>query len=108
MGAKPPSTTGSAILLEEPPSPLLNGPSRSAAPQDRALPLADSVRATSSALPPGVFFVLCAAGYAFCIVLLLAARSLAGEPAETLQVLACAGIAANAAIGLMRARSLVR
>lgn len=106
MGAMPPSTTGSAILDVE--LRLLADPA-----QDRAHPPADagrtdSVRGTSSALPPGVFFVLCAVGYALSIALLLFARLLTGETARTLQVLACAAIASNAAIALMRARSLGR
>lgn len=107
MGAMPPSTTGSAILDVE--ARLLADPE-----QGRALPPAetgrgvDSVRGTSSALPPGVFFALCTVGYAVSIALLLFARLLTGETAKTLQVFACAAIAANAAVTLMRARSLGR
>ncbi len=97
MGVKPPSTTGSAIL-DEPSSELLP-------PPDRALPFEESVRTVSSALPPEVFYVLCAAGYVCCIVLLLIASSFHGDTASAVRLLAGVGILANLGLGLMRARS---
>ncbi|MEZ5232930.1 MAG: hypothetical protein R2749_09515 [Acidimicrobiales bacterium] len=122
MGAKPPSTTGTAVLDAPPPDPGAGHPRDGAHPPVAAADppgvfdpfepfdrfAADSLRTTSSALGPGPFFAVCVAGYALCIALLLVARAFGDETGQALQVLACAGIAANAAIGLLRARSLGR
>ena len=92
MGAKPPSTTESAL--------------RSAHHSEHErVHVEDAVRATSTALPPGPFLLLYGLGYVVCLMVLLLARSVPDAVGRPLQVVGCAGVLAHVAVGLIRLRS---